>query len=118
MKISKCRGELTDIQEGRNNLDRSRVAKVSEFKRNPSYLDTFQSTSKVLSPEKCPRYSGIRVTSVRVIGAYLYCLQQKHWSLVECICSFLAKLLVWLPRKVFVLLSKIIFYGSKYLENI
>ena len=47
------------IQVCLDNSDRSGVAKASELQLNPSYRDTFQSTSTVLSSEKCPTYSRI-----------------------------------------------------------
>ena len=57
-----------------DNSDRLGVAKVSELFWNPSYPGTFQSTNTVVMSEKCKSYSGIRVTSVRVIETHL-CIQ-------------------------------------------
>ena len=60
------------VQVCLDNSDRSRVAKVSEFKRIPGYWDAIQLTSRVPSPEGRLSYSGYRVIKVRVIKTYLY----------------------------------------------
>ena len=60
------------VQVCLDNSDWSGVAKVSELQRNPSYRDTFQSTSTARTSEKFQICSGIRVITVRVIETHLY----------------------------------------------
>ena len=66
-----------------DNSDWSQVAKVPKLWRILRFWDAIQSTSRFLSPELRPSYSGFRVIKVRIIETHLYNKRYMHLPILQ-----------------------------------